>query len=73
MAVKWYNPINWFSSAEKTELPVKQAADSIFGSYGGFVVRDIGSVAFNGEKNPGLSGPIVDYAPDHQALTARSW
>jgi capsid protein len=66
---KYWDPRTWFPKK-------KSNADSLrdkFATSSGFIYRETGSIPFNGEKTPGLAGPMINYAPDHQALVIRSW
>lgn len=67
---KWYNPISWFSNQTDT-LKSTRAADPT--AYYGLTYTNVQTVSFNGEKNPGSAGPMVDYRPDYAGLRVRSW
>jgi capsid protein len=67
---KWYNPVSWFSNQTeepKTEKKLDPTA------YYGLTYTNVQTVSFNGEKNPGAAGPMVDYRPDYAGLRVRSW
>lgn len=67
---KWYNPIGWFSN--QTDKP-QQAKVLDPTAYYGLTYTNVQTVSFNGEKNPGGAGPMVDYRPDYAGLRVRSW
>jgi capsid protein len=46
----------------------RKEAEAYNGAY-----NSVWTVAFNGEKNLGEMGPIMDYKPDYAALRYRSW
>jgi capsid protein len=52
------------------DAPVKPQPKSDFNG-GGYT--NIFSVSYNGEKNLGEIGPIINYSPDYQGLRMRSW
>lgn len=51
-----------------TVEPEQQKMEAAYGTY-----RTIGSSGFNGEKNPGEIGPVINYWLDYDLLRARSW
>ncbi len=60
------NVINFFTSKEETKIPKKSASHT--GSF-----RTLHTWSYDGEKNLGAIGPVVDYYLDYESLRSRSW
>jgi capsid protein len=57
----------------KKPTPTPAPRQKTLADFPGLVSRNIMTVSFNGEKNVGGAGPMVDYKMDYFGLRARSW
>jgi len=71
--MKWYNPINWFKSQNKEVFNyLDNEREKVLASYN-LTYTNVQTISFNGEKNPGAAGPMIDYKPQYAELRVRSW
>lgn len=71
--MKWYNPISWFNAETKVNFnPLDNDREKVLASYN-LTYTNVQTISFNGEKNPGAAGPMIDYKPQYFELRVRSW
>lgn len=62
-----FNPSTWFDNSENDKPQIDPVAHLQLR------FTNVQSIPFDGEKNPGNVGPIIDYVMDHARLSIRSW
>lgn len=71
--MKWYNPISWFNAETKVNFnPLDNDREKVLASYN-LTYTNVQTISFNGEKNAGAAGPMIDYKPAYYELRVRSW
>lgn len=66
-------PSTWFAKGEKeTDWAVPPPTADKTASWN-LTYTNVQTISFNGEKNAGNAGPMLDYRPDYVGLRVRSW